>query len=40
MDGYKHHTPRVSFGPNRLSRLIEVVAAVAFVLIVLYLFLD
>jgi hypothetical protein len=38
MDEYKlHREQRVPVGPNRLSRLIEVVTAVVFVLIVLYL---
>jgi hypothetical protein len=38
MDEYKlHREQRVPVGPNRLSRLIEVVTAVVFVLILLYL---
>jgi hypothetical protein len=38
MDEYKlHREQRMPVGPNRLSRLIEVVTAVVFVLIVLYL---
>jgi hypothetical protein len=40
MDEYKpHREQRVPVGPNRLNRLIEVLTAVVFVLVVVYLIL-
>ena len=37
MDEYKLHRERLPIGPNRLGRLIEVVTAAIFVLILVYL---
>jgi hypothetical protein len=37
VDGYKLHRGRVPVGPNRLPRFVEVVTAVIFVFVVVYL---
>jgi hypothetical protein len=39
MGEYKLHRERVPVGPNRLNRLIEVLTAVVFVLVVVYMIL-